>query len=148
VAVRETRMESSFLAGMQSAGMATLRQLRPEDVRNALAVVVVAFAASSFVTTIVKLVKIYFYDPLRISRIMTKQGVRGPPFIPILGSALEIGAFEKTLPESMPLDEHYGLLPTVKSQFHLFFPRFGKFSTADLEPRPSLLASISFQSLL
>jgi hypothetical protein len=135
VAVRETRMESSFLAGMQSAGMATLRQLRPEDVRNALAVVVVAFAASSFVTTIVKLVKIYFYDPLRI-------------FIPILGSALEIGAFEKTLPESMPLDEHYGLLPTVKSQFHLFFPRFGKFSTADLEPRPSLLASISFQSLL
>jgi hypothetical protein len=139
VAVRETRMESSFLAGMQSAGMATLRQLRPEDVRNALAVVVVAFAASSFVTTIVK---------LRISRIMTKQGVRGPPFIPILGSALEIGAFEKTLPESMPLDEHYGLLPTVKSQFHLFFPRFGKFSTADLEPRPSLLASISFQSLL
>lgn len=141
-------MESSFLAGMQSAGMATLRQLRPEDVRNALAVAVVAFAASPFVTTIVKLVKMYFYDPLRISRIMAKQGVRGPPFIPILGSALEIGAFEKTLPESMPLDEHYGLLPTVKSQFHLFFPRFGKFSTADLEPRPSPLASISFQSLL
>ncbi|KAG0607683.1 hypothetical protein M758_8G047300 [Ceratodon purpureus] len=116
----------SFSVGMQSFGMTILGLLKSEDVRHALVVVVLAFAASSFVTSILRLVKLYFYDPIRISRIMAKQGVRGPPFIPIVGSAHEIGAFEKSFPESMPLEEHYGLLPTVKTQFHLFFPRFGQ----------------------
>lgn len=118
--------------GVQRSGggwlsvMMAVEQLDSADVRNALAVVVLAFAASAIVSSIVRLVKCYLYDPLTISRIMTKQGVRGPPFIPILGSANELVAYEKTFPESMPLDEHYGLLPTVKSQFHLYFPRFGK----------------------
>ena len=112
---------------MVSAVMATLRQVKWEELQSALAVVVIAFAASSVVTSIVRLVKLYFYDPIRITRIMAKQGVRGPSFIPFLGSAHELVAFEKTFPEAMPLDDHYGLLPTVKSQFHLFFPRFGKF---------------------
>lgn len=101
--------------------------LNSADVRNAIAVVVVAFAASAIVSSIVRLVKGYLYDPLTISRILAKQGVRGPPFIPVLGSAHELVAYEKTFPESMPLDDHYDLLPTVKSQFHLYFSRFGTF---------------------
>lgn len=132
-------MEDFFL-GVRSAGMAVLSQLKPVDVRNALALVVVAFAASSFVTSILRLGKLYFYDPIRISRIMAKQGVKGPPFTPILGSAHEIAAFEKSFPESMPLDDHYPLMPTVQCQFPLFFPRFGK-STADLDRIPSNSAS-------
>ena len=97
-----------------------------EEVRNAVVLLVVTIAACSLLTSVLRLVKLYLYDPIRISRIMAKQGVRGPPFIPVVGSAHEIGACEKSFPESLPLDDHYGLLPTVKTQFHLFFPQFGK----------------------
>jgi len=106
---------------------AGLVELSWAEVRDALAVLVVACVASAVVSAIVRLVKCYLYDPLVISCIMARQGVRGPPFVPVLGSAHELAAFERTCPESMPLDEHYRLLPTVKSQFHLYFPRFGKF---------------------
>lgn len=101
--------------------------LTAADWRNGLAVLLVAWVASVVVSSVVRLSKCYLYDPLMISRVMAKQGVRGPPFIPVVGSAHELAAFEKSFPESMPLDEHYDLLPTVKSQFNLYFPRFGKF---------------------
>lgn len=97
------------------------------DWRNGLAVLLVAWVASVVASSGVRLLKCYLYDPVMISRVMARQGVRGPPFIPVVGSAHELAAFEKSFPESMPLDEHYDLLPTVKSQFHLYFPRFGKF---------------------
>lgn len=100
--------------------------LTARDVWNALAVVLVAAAASAIVSSLVRLLKSYLYDPLMITRIMAKQGVRGPPFIPIVGSVAEIAAYEKSFPDSMQVDDYYGVLPTVKPSFHLYFPRFGK----------------------
>lgn len=98
----------------------------PEDVRNALGVVLLAFVASAIVRVVFSLVKTYLYDPLSIGRIMAKQGIEGPPFHPIFGTTAELNAYVKSVPESLPLDEDHDSMRTVSPHFHMYFPKFGK----------------------
>lgn len=90
------------------------------EVKNALAVV----AVGAIVYQVMKFLRNAVWEPLRLRRIMEKQGVRGPPFHFFLGKA-EANAFSESCPEALPLDKYANLSPTVTPHYALYFPKYG-----------------------
>ena len=91
------------------------------EVKNALAVV----AVGAIVYQVMKFLWNAVWEPLRLRRIMEKQGLRGPPFRFLVGSLKEANAFSESCPESLPLDNYANLSPTVTPHYALYFPKYG-----------------------
>lgn len=91
------------------------------EVRNALAVVAVSAIAYQIFT---KLLWKGLWTPLRLRRIMAKQGVQGPPFRFLFGQVREYMAYRDSFPEVVPLNSYADFSPTVTPQYALFFPKF------------------------
>lgn len=91
------------------------------EVKNAVAVV----AVGAIVYQVMKFLWNAVWEPLRLRRIMEKQGVRGPPFRFLVGSLMEANAFSESCPEFLPLDNYANLSPTVTPHYALYFPKFG-----------------------
>lgn len=64
------------------------------------------------------------WEPLRLGRIMAKQGVKGTPFQFLVGQFHEQKEFLESLPAVIPVDSYGALSPTVTPQYALYFPRF------------------------
>lgn len=64
------------------------------------------------------------WTPLRLRRILVKQGVQGPPFRFPFGQVLEFIAYMNSFPEVVPMDSYADLSPTVTPQYALYFSRF------------------------
>ena len=93
----------------------------------ALAVVLLTTVTSAIYKTVVPAVRKHMWEPLRLWRIMVKQGVQGPPFRFLLGNSPELFAFEKTFPDDIAQDGiHYDIGPTVTPQYTLYFPKYGE----------------------
>ncbi|KAG0563350.1 hypothetical protein KC19_8G023700 [Ceratodon purpureus] len=92
------------------------------EVRNALAAVAISVVAYK----LVKFLWTVFWEPLRLLRIMTKQGVKGPPFRPLIGHIFEPVAFAESFPEVLPLGNYDNLSPTITPQYALYCPKYGK----------------------
>ncbi|KAG0586563.1 hypothetical protein KC19_2G100300 [Ceratodon purpureus] len=92
------------------------------DVRNAVAVLVVGV----IVMKVLKFLHRAVWEPLRLRRIMEKQGLKGPPYRFLFGQVYETVAFQDSFPEAMPLDNYANLSPTVTPQCALFFPKYGR----------------------
>lgn len=90
------------------------------EVKNALAVV----AVGAIVYQVMKSLRNAIWEPLRLHRIMEKQGLRGPPFHFLVGS-LEANAFSESCPEALPLDNYANLSLTVTPHYALYFPKYG-----------------------
>lgn len=89
---------------------------------NALAVFGVTLAASAIWAILLK----YVWEPLRMKRIMGKQGVTGPPYRFLFGNILELIAHQKSQPV-LPLDDdHYSLCPGILPHHTLYAPKYGK----------------------
>ncbi|KAG0620516.1 hypothetical protein M758_4G222100 [Ceratodon purpureus] len=88
---------------------------------NAVAVVVVTFIGYQILN---KVLWRGIWTPLRLRRIMVKQGVRGPPFRFPFGQVLEFVSFMNSFPEVVPLDSYADLSPTVTPQYALYYPQF------------------------
>lgn len=92
------------------------------NVRNALAVVV----ASVIVYSVIKFLRVSVWQPLRLRRIMAKQGVSGPPFRFVRGQFVEMWKFTESFPDALPIDDFANLTPTVTPQNALYYPKYGK----------------------
>lgn len=92
------------------------------EVRSALAAVV----ASVIVYHVVKFLRNAVWEPLRLRRIMSKQGVSGPPFRFLLGQILDMVKFAQSFPDNLPMDNFANLSPTVMPQYALYIPKYGK----------------------
>ena len=88
---------------------------------NAVAVVVVTVIGYQILN---KVLWRGIWTPLRLRRIMVKQGVRGPPFRFPFGQVLEFVTFMNSFPEVVPLDSYADLSPTVTPQYALYYPQF------------------------
>lgn len=88
------------------------------NVTNALAVVV----ASVLVYHVLKLARNVLWEPLRLRRIMAKQGIGGPPF----GHGMETFKFAQSFPDNIPMNDFANFSPTVTPQYAMYFPRYGK----------------------
>lgn len=64
----------------------------------------VAIAITAVIYHILLLVKTVVWEPLRLRRIMMKQGVKGPPFHLLVGNLPEALAFGQSQPEALALD--------------------------------------------
>jgi len=64
------------------------------------------------------------WEPLRLGRIMAKQGIKGPPFRFLVGQFPEQKEFLESLPDVIPVDSYAALSPTVTPQYALYFPKF------------------------
>lgn len=91
------------------------------EVKNALVIV----AVGAIVYQVIKFLWNAVWEPLRLRRIMEKQGVRGPPFRFLVGNLMEANAFSESCPESLPLDNYANLSPTVTPHYALYFPKYG-----------------------
>lgn len=91
------------------------------NVSNALAVVV----ASVLMYHVLKFVRNAFWEPLRLRRIMEKQGIQGPPFLFLIGYIMEIVNFTQSFPDNLPMDDYANLSPTVTPQYALYFRKYG-----------------------
>nr|PNR50683.1 hypothetical protein PHYPA_009869 [Physcomitrium patens] len=92
------------------------------NVRNAVAVVV----ASVIVYSVIKFLRDSVWEPLRLSRIMAKQGVSGPPFRFLLGQYMEMVKFTESFPDVMPINDFANMSPTVTPQNALYYLKYGK----------------------
>lgn len=92
------------------------------EVRNALAVV----AVSGIAYQLIKFLWNVSWEPLRLRRVMTKPGVKGPPFRPLVGQLFEPAVFAESFPEALPLGNYDNLSPTVTPQYALYCPKYGK----------------------
>lgn len=92
------------------------------EVRNAVLAVVVA---TVIVYHVFKFVRAALWEPLRLRRIMTKQGVRGPPFKFLLGQYTDMVKFAESFPETLDMDDFANLSPTVSPQYAMYFPKYG-----------------------
>jgi len=93
------------------------------EVRNAVLAVVVATVIVYHV--IFKFVRAAVLEPLRLRRIMTKQGVRGPPFKFLLGQYTDMVKFSESFPETLAMDNLANLSTTVSPQYAMYFPKYG-----------------------
>ncbi|KAG0625421.1 hypothetical protein M758_2G053800 [Ceratodon purpureus] len=92
------------------------------EVRNAFAVLAVSVVALKVLQFLWRAV----WEPLRLRRIMAKQGVKGPPYRFLFGQVIEQVAFQDSFPESLPLGNYADFSPTVTPQYALYFPKYGK----------------------
>ncbi|KAG0605431.1 hypothetical protein M758_9G058500 [Ceratodon purpureus] len=94
------------------------------EVWMAIAAVVLTVAASAAMVPLVTMVRTFLWEPLRLRRIMAKQGVKGPPIRFFFGDSPEYGAYAQAFPESLPLafDDY---APTVTPHHALYFSKFG-----------------------
>lgn len=104
--------------------MATLWSV---EVRNAVLAVVVASVIVHLV--VFKFVRAALWEPLRLRRIMNKQGVRGPPFKFLLGQYMDMVRFSESFPETLAMDELANLSPTVTPQYAMYFPKYGAYAS-------------------
>jgi len=93
------------------------------EVRNT---VLAAMVASVIVYHVIfKFVRAALLEPLRLRRIMTKQGVSGPPFKFLLGHYPAMVKFSESFPETLAMDNLANLSPTVSPQYAMYFPKYG-----------------------
>jgi cytochrome P450 len=92
------------------------------NVTNALAVVV----ATVVVYHVLKFVRNALWEPLRLRRIMAKQGIEGPPFRLLLGFVMETEKITQSFPDNLPMNDFANLSPTVTPQYASYFPKYGK----------------------
>jgi cytokinin trans-hydroxylase len=83
-----------------------------------------ALAVVALTAWIIRVFVRIIWEPLRLRRIMAKQGVHGPPFRPLVGNLLEAEAFRNSQPEIVPFD--YSNHSTVAPQHALYRPKYGK----------------------
>jgi len=91
------------------------------EVWNALAVVAISVIAYQLVT---KVLWSGLWEPLRLRRIMAKQGVKGPPFRFLVGQVPDQKLYMESMPEVVPIDSFAALSPTVTPHYALFFSKF------------------------
>lgn len=91
-------------------------RLSPE-VWVALALARLTLPTSAIVVPFVTMARTFLREPLRLRRIMAKQGVNGAPFRLFFGNSPECYAYDQSFP---------GSLPTVTPQDALHFAPFGK----------------------
>ncbi|KAG0601785.1 hypothetical protein M758_11G139500 [Ceratodon purpureus] len=97
------------------------------EVRNAVLVVALTLAAGAVLVKLLAFLRTVLWEPLRLKRIMQRQGVGGPPFRFLIGSLPEAAAYGQTFPEALPLgDDFSDFSPTVTPQYSLYFPKYGK----------------------
>lgn len=95
-------------------------------VGRAMAMAMGAWTALAVVVATVAILRVLhgiIWEPLRLLRIMNKQGVHGPPFLPVVGNIHEFEAYRSSLPEILPFDysNHSGVAP----QHALYGPKYG-----------------------
>jgi len=95
--------------------------IMPLEVWNALAVVTLSLIVHQLVT---KVLWNGLWEPLRLRRIMTKQGVKALPFRFLVGQLPDQKVYLDSIPEVVPIDSYAALSPTVTPQYALFFPKF------------------------
>ena len=82
-------------------------------------------AVTIVVLTVHLLLQKYLWKPLRMRRIMTKQGVAAAPFHIVVGSLPECFAFMSKYSGDLHVDDHYDATPTVSPMNTLYFPKNG-----------------------
>ncbi|KAG0564880.1 hypothetical protein KC19_8G147200 [Ceratodon purpureus] len=80
-------------------------------------------AVTIVVLTVHLLLQKYLWKPLRMRRIMTKQGVAAAPFHIVVGSLPECFAFMSKYSGDLHVDDHYDATPTVSPMNTLYFPK-------------------------
>ncbi|KAG0557613.1 hypothetical protein KC19_11G143900 [Ceratodon purpureus] len=97
------------------------------EVRNAILVVALTLAASAVIVNLLAFMRTVLWEPLRLKRVMQRQGVGGPPFRFLVGNLPEAAAHGQTFPEALPTDDDFSdFSPTVTPQYSLYFPKYGK----------------------
>ena len=98
------------------------------EVRNAIQVVALTLAASAVIVNLLAFMRTVLWEPLRLKRVMQRQGVGGPPFRFLVGNLPEAAAHGQTFPEALPTDDDFSdFSPTVTPQYSLYFPKYGMF---------------------
>jgi hypothetical protein len=114
----EMTMEELMLSSWRFGDM---RSLSENEIRNAL---LVAALTTVVIAVVVQLHKL-LWRPLRMRRIMAKQGIGAAPFRILFGNLTECAKYAAKFPEDLHVDNHYDSLSTVSPQFALFFPNNG-----------------------
>jgi len=99
---------------------------------------VAVVVATVLVYKVLKLLWIGVWEPLRLRRVMARQGVKGPPFKFLIGDLIDMGKFAGSFPEALPLGSYADFSPTVTPQYALFCPKYGmpaSFSYAMVHPK-------------
>ncbi|KAG0557612.1 hypothetical protein KC19_11G143800 [Ceratodon purpureus] len=97
------------------------------EVRNAVLVLALTLAASAVFVKLLAILRTVLWEPLRLKRVMQRQGVGGPPFRFLVGNLPEAVAYGQSFPEALPLDDDFSdFSPTVTPQYSLYFPKYGK----------------------
>lgn len=91
------------------------------EVRNAVVAVVVAVLAWQ----VLRVLWTGVWEPLRLRRVMAKQGLKGPPFKFLIGHLFEAAEFAESFPRSLPLGNYANFAPTVMPQYALYCPKYG-----------------------
>jgi hypothetical protein len=105
---------------LQLASVAAMERSH-DELWDALVVAVLTIVVVSVGAWLRKLV----WEPMKMRRIMAKQGVAVTPFHILFGNIKECVAYAAKFPEDCHVDGHYEGTPTVYPQHALYFPKHG-----------------------
>ncbi|GAB2299975.1 hypothetical protein Dimus_034020 [Dionaea muscipula] len=110
----------------KSSSMATL--LAPAVVAAAVAATIILLPACwLFAKAFYETISFYWLSPLRIKKIMEKQGVRGPKPRPLVGNILDVDSLiASTTSDDLPSIHHHNLVPRLLPHYLLWSNKFGK----------------------
>ena len=97
------------------------------EVCNGVLAVALTLAGGAVLVKLAALLRTVLWEPLKLKRVMARQGVGGPPFRFLVGNLPEAAAYGQSFPEALPLDDDdFGdYSPTVTPQYALYFPKYG-----------------------
>ena len=114
----------SFSGYLEVASVAAMERSH-DELQNALVVVMLTIIAMSVGALLRKLL----WVPMKMRRIMAKQGVGVTPFHILFGNIKECVAYAAKFPEDCHVDGYYESTPTVYPQHALYFPQYGAQAT-------------------
>lgn len=102
-----------------------MKMVTKDQIWGTLSVVVFTVVASAIFLKGLELVKYFLLEPLRLKRVMAKQGLKGPPFRPIFGNIPEIFQFRQKYPEDLALDD-YDSARIISPHYAKYIPIYGE----------------------
>ncbi|KAL8161777.1 hypothetical protein V2J09_013266 [Rumex salicifolius] len=99
----------------------------PMAVINAVLITVLTIIVSTILTAAYQTLSFYWLIPRRIRKAMKKQGVRGPPSLPLLGNLPDMARLlTASTAAALPSPHHHALVPRLLPQYLLWSRLYGK----------------------